>query len=529
MKNIAAFVIAFFLIIGISNAANMYCGAGSSTDCPTAGTECSGANKACFYPNCTCLVSSQTIDGNTNYTFANFTLLSGQTLTVSAAGGAGGDAPVYNGACGGGSNGAGWAAGGSGGTGGYSSSGGGSYGGGGGGGGQSYNGVTGCAGGSYSGGGGGGRGDSQYGDSGGNGGTGGGTINISANYIRIAGTITANGNNGASLAAAYYSGAGGGGGAIFLYGNTVNLSGGTINANGGNGGSCSGGSYDASGGGGGGGYIQIVYACTYTAGTYSVANGVPGTAGTCNGGDGAAGGAGSSSPSQSVGGQMRYGPNINVTFWNQTNIPINGGTVNIYYAGTSSCWCCEGRTDSNGFFSVSTLGNPSWTSIYDVKLNTSHYKQDIWYRGVRSPNTINVSSNRKWIPETTQSDSRLFTAGQIFQTELHLFNPYASYVVSNLSIDDSINESHRIISNIFLERFNSTGRATCEIAPDTAQNYYIDKTECSFLSYLNVTNREWIRISYRVRIPGPENYTVGEIKTYNIPTALLRFDVELFG
>jgi hypothetical protein len=124
-----------------------------------------------------------------------------------------------------------------------------------------------------------------YYDSWGRGGSGGGAIRLEANFIFIAGTISANGENG------FYGehGSGGGaGGGILIKGHQITISG-TLRANGGRGGNAPG-CWDRVGGGGGsGGRIKIFYGSLNLTGTVSVAggdrgygyrNGAPGEAGT---------------------------------------------------------------------------------------------------------------------------------------------------------------------------------------------------------------------------------------------------------
>jgi len=119
----------------------------------------------------------------------------------------------------------------------------------------------------------------------GTGGTGGGFVVLNASYIRLYGSVYANGQVGYNYGA--QSGGGGGGGSaggIVLIGNDIDLTG-SLYANGGNGGN---GNNDvgagASGGGGGGGRIKVYYNNTFTNSTSTVqANG--GSAGSgCSGG-----------------------------------------------------------------------------------------------------------------------------------------------------------------------------------------------------------------------------------------------------
>ncbi|RME43655.1 MAG: hypothetical protein D6795_19130, partial [Deltaproteobacteria bacterium] len=97
----------------------------------------------------------------------------------------------------------------------------------------------------------GGAAGARDGDSGGRGGRGGGAVHLEARRITIAGTITANGENGGVF---NNDGAGGGAGGGILIDTQAFEFTGTLTANGGNGGSV-----DDGGGGGGGGRIKIFY------------------------------------------------------------------------------------------------------------------------------------------------------------------------------------------------------------------------------------------------------------------------------
>lgn len=513
----------FLLNVSSVNAANLVCGTGSIGTCPTVGTACSGVGATCDYKNCTCVVTaSQTIDSNANYYFANLTINSGVTVTVStqAAGGTGGSSAAGNP----GSNGPGLAAGASGGKGGdfaqcpggTGGGAGGSYAGGGGGG-CGYN-RAGGAGGSYEGGGAGGGGY-YTGGVGGTGGAGGGRININANVIKISGSIVANGAIGSNSGYAGGGGGGGGGGNIILNGNFISISG-SLTANGANGGTGDSPNGGCGGGGGGGGYIQIRYACTYSAGSYSVAGGTGGSGYSA----GAAGGTGSTSAAK-IDQPYSYNQALNITLKNQGNAAISSAYVYYYEAGTSTV-VCNGLTDADGFYGLG-FGEPGRDKIYDVNVTTAlNYQQNIWYKAARIPGNVSMDGNRKWIPETTLAASKLFTAGHIVPVEIHLFAPWTTYEVANISLEDTVPTGAKIASNILFEKFNSTGTYKCDVLSDNSTYYFVDKTECSFLSYLNVTAKEWLRVTYRTRIEGPEAYTsIGQQKTYTLPYAYLRFDV----
>jgi hypothetical protein len=499
-----AFVGIFLLSINSVNAGNLVCGSGSIGTCPTVNTACAGVNATCSYTNCTCVVTtSQAIDNNAVYYFGGLTIASG--VTVSSTGAAGGNYGVD------GTSGFGAASGGTGGTGGTSGGVGGSYAGGGGGG---YNAR---AGGSYAGGGGGGYYDPAY--SGGAGGAAGGIVKIYANNINITGTINVSGAAGAAAGGGthYGGGGGGGGGNIFLYGNSIYITGALI-ANGGAGGADPA-HANCGGGGGGGGLIYIAYACSYTPGTYSVNGGAGGSTGGGSGTSGAISVVGLNSP-------YSYNQALNITLKDQNNVAISGATVYYYEAGNTSNIVCNSTTDSNGFFSLG-FDESGLKKLYDINVTTtSNYQQNIWYKAARTPGNISMYGNRKWVPESTLPASKLFTAGHIVPVEIHIFAPWTSYEVANISLEDSVPSTARIASNILFEKFNSTGRYVCDVLPDNSTYYFVDKTECSFLNYLNITAKEWLRVTYRTRIEGPEAYTtIGEQKTYTLPTAYLRFDV----
>ena len=215
---------------------------------------------------------------------------------------------------------------------------------------------------------------------------------------------------------------------------------------------------------------------------------------------------------------------LNITLLNQTGSPISNANVNYYEAGTSNS-ICDGTTNSNGLFGC----DPNLNKIYDINITTSNfhrYQQNIWYKAARAPANISVYGNTKWVPESTLSTSKLFTAGHIVPVEIHIFAPWTSYLVANISLEDSTPSTASIVSNILFTKYNSTGSYTCDALPTNSTYYYVDKTSCSFLNYLNVTAKEWIRVSYRLRIEGPSAYTsIGQQKTYTLPYAYLRFDV----
>lgn len=495
--------VAIFLLSAVSvHASNLKCGTGSIGTCPTVGNECAGVSATCSYISCTCVVtSSQTIDNNALYSFDNLTIVSGVTVTsIGAAGGVGAGVA--------GSNGFGVAAGGNGGVGGYVYIPGGNYSGGGGA--ANYN-HAGGGGGNYSGGGGG---------SVGNGGNAGGIVNISADRITIAGTINVTGSSGGNDSMS--AGGGGGGGNIFLYGNSIIITG-VLNASGGPGGAQTSGN-GASGGGGGGGVINITYACSYTAGTYSVAGGAAGS--SAMGSYGGNGTNGTIVVTLNRPTLLRFFSNsLNITLLNQTGSAIPNANVNYYESGTSNP-ICNGTTDSNGFFDLDLpTGGSYLNKIYDINITTSSYQQNITYKAARIPANISVYGNMKWVPESTLSASKLFTAGHIVPVEIHILAPWSNYSVANISLQGSVPSTASIVSNILFEKDNSTGDYTCDVLPTNSTYYYVDKTSCSFLNSLNVTTGEWIKVSYRLRLEGPSTYTsIGQQKTYTLPTAYLRFD-----
>ena len=89
---------------------------------------------------------------------------------------------------------------------------------------------------------------------------------------------------------------------------------------------------------------------------------------------------------------------------------------------------------------------------------------------------------------------------------MHIFSPSAQYAVENVSIEDFVQGDFRIVSNVLVEKFNSTNRYVCDVVPNNFTYFYIDKTDsgCEFLNFLNVTNGAWIRVNYRIKLPGPE-------------------------
>lgn len=131
----------------------------------------------------------------------------------------------------------------------------------------------------------GGQGAPHQGQIGGDGGNGGGIVVLDASVVRIAGTISADGNDGAQgLDAKEASGGGGGGsaGTIVIRGCEVNLSSATLSAQGGDGGdggkrTTGSGASGGGGGGGAGGRIKIFYD---NASLYAVPSSLPVNGGT---------------------------------------------------------------------------------------------------------------------------------------------------------------------------------------------------------------------------------------------------------
>jgi hypothetical protein len=218
------------------DAANLWCGSGSSGTCPTSGSPCSGL--VCSYTTCDCVAdTSQTLDDNVTYYFRSLTVNSGVTLTIdyypngaTSYGSPGGDGLGIAGGDGGGGMGGNYAGGGIGGIG---------------------------TGGDYSGGGG---KDSSAGS--GNGGDGGGKITFNAlDFIDVQGDIDASAEDAANGACKPTCGAGGGGGGagnIHLVARNVSVSGylWAMGGRGGNGGTDS--FPNGNGGsGGGGGFVRI--------------------------------------------------------------------------------------------------------------------------------------------------------------------------------------------------------------------------------------------------------------------------------
>jgi len=214
---------------------------------------------------------------------------------------------------------------------------------------------------------------------------------------------------------------------------------------------------------------------------------------------------------------------FNITTKNQTENATNYHYIRVYESGNRSLSSVQWVTNLNGEAFMNLSGN----KIYDVNLTkASVYKGDIWYKGARSPANISAWKNKKWGPESTLSTSRLFTAGHIVPVQITILSPWRSNDVANISLEDSSPNGTSIVSNILFEKSNSTGVFYCDHPPDNSTYYFINKTDCNDLTYLNVTGGDWLRVTYRVRIEGPSAYSfVGQQKNYTFPTAFLRFDV----
>jgi len=227
-----------------------------------------------------------------------------------------------------------------------------------------------------------------------------------------------------------------------------------------------------------------------------------------------------------------YPNNFNVTIQDQANNLMRWSKVDIYESGTSDkkirSILSNGKLQTGlNFDKIFDIGIETNISATRMK-NYRAYNYTIWFKNVRSPDNITVQGNRKWVPESTVLFAKNFTAGHIIPVELHILAPYGTSAVGNLSIEDSTPSQTRIASNILVEKMNSTGVYNCGVQPDNSTYYYIDKTDtgCSFLDLVNSTAGDHVRVSYRIRVAGPEAYTtVGETKTYILPSAYLRYDV----
>ncbi len=214
---------------------------------------------------------------------------------------------------------------------------------------------------------------------------------------------------------------------------------------------------------------------------------------------------------------------LNITFRNSTSHVTQNGKVTVYEAGTSTIlgW---GNTTETG----QVVFGLNSTKIYDFKIETDEYQQNIWFRNARVPDTIDVSENKKWVPESTTAANKKFTAGHIVPTEMHILAPYGKYPIENISIDNPLPANITFAGNVVVEKHTSSGTSTCDKIPDSSTSFLIDKTDCAFLSSLNVTDHEWLRVHYRIKLAGPEAYSsVGEEKNYTLNAAVLRFDVPI--
>lgn len=72
----------------------------------------------------------------------------------------------------------------------------------------------------------------------------------------------------------------------------------------------------------------------------------------------------------------------------------------------------------------------------------------------------------------------------------------------------------------------SKSASACSVNPESPSYFHVDRSDCSYLDRVNVSEGQWFRLDYRFRTPGPNDFDApGDVNSYNVSDTIVRFDI----